>query len=175
VPVRAAEELVAWLGDLDPPVGTRLPVQRAAEEWIDECAARLRRGVVVLLDYAVELDELVARGGRWLRTYRGHGPGTDPLDDPGSQDVTADVLLPPLRRAVARAGLSIATETTQAAWLRDVGIDDLVAVGRAAWEEGAARGDLTALAGRSRVTEAAALTDPAGLGGHSVLILTKSG
>ena len=32
-----------------------------------------------------------------------------------------------------------------------------------------ARRDLEALAGRSRITEAAALTDPAGLGAHTVL------
>ncbi len=101
VPVRASEEIVTWLDDLDAPVGTRLPVQRAIEEWIDDCAARLRRGVVLLLDYAAELDELVARGGEWLRTYRDHGRGTDPLDEPGSQDITTDVLLPTLRRDAA--------------------------------------------------------------------------
>ena len=56
---------------------------------------------------------------------------------------------------------------------RRSGIDELVDEGRRAWEAGAARGDLEALAGRSRVTEAAALTDPAGLGAHTVLVLTK--
>jgi SAM-dependent MidA family methyltransferase len=173
VPVPAAEELTHWLGDLDVPVGTRVPVQRDVEMWIDDCAARLHRGVVLVLDYAVELDELVARGGDWLRTYRGHERGIEPLAVPGEQDITVDVLLPTLRRAAARAGLTIATEASQADWLRSLGIDALVDEGRAAWEAGAARGDLEALAGRSRVTEAAALTDPAGLGAHRVLVLTK--
>jgi SAM-dependent MidA family methyltransferase len=173
VPVPAAEELVAWLGDLDPPVGTRLPAQRAVEAWIDDCAHRLHRGVVLLLDYAAELEELTARAGGWLRTYRAHERGGDALTDPGSRDITCDVLLPHLRRAARRAGLTIAAETDQAGWLRSLGLDELVAEGRAAWEAGAARGDLAALAGRSRVTEAAALTDPAGLGAHTVLVLTK--
>jgi SAM-dependent MidA family methyltransferase len=173
VPVPASEELTAWLGDLDPPPGTRLPAQRAVEQWVDDVAQRLRHGFVLLLDYAAELDEMTARAGGWLRTYRGHERGTDPLADPGSRDITADVLLPSLRRAVRRAGLTLAGESDQAAWLRTVGIDALVEEGRAAWEEGAARGDLAALAGRSRVTEAAALTDPEGLGGHVVLELTK--
>ena len=92
---------------------------------------------------------------------------------PGTQDITADLLLPPLRRAIHRAGLTLVTETDQAAWLRDVGLEALVDEGRAAWEAGAARGDLAALAGRSRVTEAAALTDPGGLGAHTVLVLAK--
>ena len=173
VPVRAAEELVAWLDGLDPPVGTRVPVQRAIEEWIDDRASRLRRGVVLIVDYAVELDDLVARADEWLRTYRGHERGGDPLDEPGTQDITTDVLLPTLRRDAQRAGFTIAHESSQADWLRDLGIDELVAEGRARWEAGAARGDLEALAGRSRVTEAAALTDPAGLGAHTVLVLTK--
>ncbi len=194
VPVRASEELVSWLEGLDAPTGTRIPVQRAVEEWIDDRAARLRRGVVLIVDYAAELDDLVARDGPpggtrgagpdgrppetvrkpgWLRTYRAHERGGDPLEDPGSQDITTDVLLPALRRDARRAGFTIAQESSQSDWLRGVGIDELVEEGRARWEAGAARGDLEALAGRSRITEAAALTDPAGLGAHTVLVLTK--
>jgi NADH dehydrogenase [ubiquinone] 1 alpha subcomplex assembly factor 7 len=172
VPVPASEEIVTWLDDLDPPVGARIPVQRAIEEWIDDCATRLRHGVVVVLDYAAELEELAER--EWLRTYRAHGRGGDPLDDPGSQDITTDVLLPTLRRDARRAGFTIATESTQAEWLRALGIEALVEEGRAQWEAGAARGDLDALAGRSRINEAAALTDPAGLGAHTVLVLKKN-
>lgn len=173
VPVPVAEELTAWLGDLDAPVGARLPVQRAAEEWIDTCASHLHRGVVLLIDYAAGLDELVARGRGWLRTYREHERGSDPLDAPGSRDITADLLLEPLRRAATRAGFTIADECTQAEWLTGLGIAELVGEGRARWRAGAARGDLGVLAGRSRVTEAAALTDPAGLGAHTVLTLAK--
>jgi SAM-dependent MidA family methyltransferase len=173
VPVTASEDLAHWLADLEVPVGTRVPVQRRVETWIDDCATRLHRGVVAIVDYAVEVDELVARGGGWLRTYRGHERGGDPLTAPGEQDITADVLLPTLRRDATRAGFTIRSESSQAEWLRSVGIDALVDEGRAAWEAGAARGDLEALAGRSRATEAAALTDPDGLGAHRVLVLAK--
>jgi hypothetical protein len=48
-----------------------------------------------------------------------------------------------------------------------------VAEGRATWEAGAAAPDLAALAGRSRGPEAAALTDPGGLGAHTVMTLTR--
>ena len=176
VPVPASEEIISWLDDVEVPAGARLPVQHAAGAWIDDCAARLHRGMVLVLDYAAELDELVGRGAApdgsgWLRTYRGHRRGGPPLDDPGAQDITTDVLLPTLRREARRAGFTVASETTQAAWLRSVGIDALVDEGRRAWEAGAARGDLAALAGRSRVTEAAALTDLGGLGAHTVIVL----
>ncbi len=173
VPVRASEEIVSWLDGLEVPTGTRLPVQHAAGEWIDECATRLRRGVVLIIDYAAELDDLVRRGDGWLRTYRDHARGDDPLDDPGVQDITTDVLLPTLRREARRAGFTVTSESSQAEWLRTLGIDDLVEEGRRTWEAGAARGDLEALAGRSRTTEAAALTDPDGLGAHTVVVLTK--
>jgi len=50
----------------------------------------------------------------------------------------------------------------------------MVDAGRREWQARAHIGDLAALAGRSRVTEAAALTDPGGLGAHTVTILTKN-
>ena len=59
--------------------------------------------------------------------------------------------------------------TTQASFLRANGIDDLVAEGRRRWAERAGVGDLAALRARSRITEAEALLDPAGLGGFTVL------
>ena len=159
------------------PVGARLPVQRAVEEWIDDCAARLRRGVVLVLDYAAELDELVRRVRHPTARVAADVPGAtrrggDPLDDPGTQDITTDVLLPTLRRDARRAGFTVAHRDEPGRVAARVGIDELVEEGRRAWEAGAARGDLEALAGRSRITEAAALTDPAGLGAHTVLVLT---
>lgn len=173
VRVPANEELLAWLDGVDVQPGTRVPVQREVDAWLGRCAAALRRGVLVVIDYTVPVADLPARADGWLRTYREHGRGEDPLTAPGTQDITADVLLEPLRRAARRVGFTLAEERAQAEWLRGVGIDDLVAEGRAAWEAGASRGDLAALAGRSRTTEAAALTDPAGLGAHTVVVLTR--
>ena len=59
--------------------------------------------------------------------------------------------------------------TTQADWLRAHGIDELVEEGRRVWEERKHVGDLEAMRARSRVNEADALLDPAGLGGFRVI------
>jgi hypothetical protein len=56
------------------------------------------------------------------------------------------------------------SDMSQADWLRQWGIDDLVAEAREAWTAAAHAPDLAALAARSRVTEATALLDPEGLG-----------
>ena len=63
---------------------------------------------------------------------------------------------------------------TQAAFLRRFGIDDLVETGRHLWEERAHLGDLEAIRARSRVAEAEALLDPAGLGNFTVLEWVRS-
>ena len=156
------------------PIGARLPIPRGVEAWVDECAGALPSGIVAVLDYIVDVDEVLRRGTDWLRTYRGHGRGQDALGEPGSQDITTDVVREQLEHAAHASGFRIVLDTTQAEWLAGVGIDELVAAGRRAWDAGAARGDLAAIAGRSRANEAAALTDPGGLGAHRVVTLAKS-
>lgn len=158
----------------DVPIGSRLPVQRGVEDWIGRAGGSLRRGVVTVIDYVATAAEIAQRGQHgWLRTYRRHTRGDDPFDDPGARDITADVVAETLRDAGRGAGLDLAFEATQEHWLETLGIDGLVAEARRHWQDRAAVGDLDALAARSIITEAAALTDPAGLGAHTVTVFTK--
>jgi SAM-dependent MidA family methyltransferase len=150
--------------EFDAPIGTRTPIPRGIADWFRACDDIVRRGYVVVIDYMVDAPYLPGR--EWLRTYRGHGRGASPLIDPGMQDITADVVREQL---FAAAPFAVASERTQADWLHVLGIDDLVDEGRRVWQDGAATGGLDALAGRSRVNEAVALTDPNGLGGHRVV------
>ncbi len=178
IPVPAADSdalgLQALAAGLELPVGARVPIPRGMVEWLGACGSVLKRGHAVLIDYVDTLEGVVARGPYgWLRTYRDHGRGGSPLDDPGSQDITADVVSEQLMAAARAVGLAVSDECSQADWLRALGIDDLVEAGRSAWTERAHLGDLEAVAARSRVTEAAALTDPAGLGSHRVVVLSK--
>lgn len=169
----AAEHLAAeaeLVAASDVPVGTRLPVPIPAVEWLRGAAAVLRRGRLLLVDYAASGAELASRGqAGWLRTYRAHERGGAPLDAPGTQDITADLPVEFLVHAATRAGFTLRTDTTQAQWLRDLGLDDLVATARAEWDARAHVADLAALRHRSRVSEGSALTDPSGLGAHRVL------
>jgi len=164
VPLRGED--TALLDRLAPDAepGARVPLQRAAAGWVSE-ALRLAGpdGHVVAIDYATTTADLATRPqGDWLRTYRSHARGTHPLDDLGSQDITCEV-------AVDQLGVTPIANRSQVEWLRAHGIDLLVEEGRRSWEERAHLGDLEAVRARSRITEADALVDPAGLGAFRVL------
>ena len=143
--------------------GARAPVQDAAARWVDAARAIVRRGRVVVIDYArpttIELATLPWRS--WLRTYRGHERGVGYVTTPGDQDITADVAVDQLPEPDA--------VRSQAQFLQRHGIDDLVEEGRRAWAAAAGAPDLAAMAMRSRIRDAEALLDPTGLGGFTVL------
>jgi SAM-dependent MidA family methyltransferase len=148
------------------PVGARAPVQAAAGEWL-RAALELAGpgGRVVAFDYASTTADLAARPqAEWLRTYRAHGRGGPPLEGLGTQDITCEVAVDQL--AAVRAPSS---DRSQREWLIAHGIDELVEEGRRTWSERAHLGDLAAVRARSRIGEAEALCDPAGLGAFRVL------
>lgn len=165
VPLRLFDPGGDEVGEHRPSPETRLtPRQDQACAWLAQALSVLERGIVVVIDYMSTTEEMASRPWpEWLRTYRGHERGDDPWTAPGTQDITCEVALDQLS-AVCPPDRVV----DQAAWLKAHGIDELVAEGNAAWRAGAAQGDLTALAGRSRAIEAEALLDPAGLGGFTV-------
>ncbi|MCU1496654.1 MAG: hypothetical protein JWM47_607 [Acidimicrobiales bacterium] len=146
-------------------VGTRLPVQAAAAVWLDHALELAAGGRVVVFDYASTTRAMAERPwSEWVRTYAGHERGVHPLRDPGRRDITVEVAIDQLA-SVAPVDL----DRDQASFLRAHGMDELVAEGAAVWRELGAAGGLAAIAGRSRVHEAEALTDPTGLGAFRVL------
>lgn len=140
----------------------RLPLQTQAAAWLRAALGSIERGRVVVIDYATTYPADPAR--EWLRTFSEHDRAGDPLDAPGSKDITADVDLGALRQVRVPA-----CERSQGIWLRRHGIDELVAEGAAHWAANRAAPDLRAIEMKSRATEAAALLDPDGLGAFSVL------
>ena len=173
IPMPASADLVADLPVV--PVGSRVPVQRAARRWVAQAHRLVGTGRTVAFDYGAATSELAQRsslsddpaaGMGWLRTHRDHHGGSEWLTEPGSCDITADVALDQVQ-ADHRAEVC-----TQAEFLRSHGIDQLVAEGRAAWTDRAGVGDLAALKARSREREAEALSDPAGMGAFDVLVWT---
>ena len=165
--VPADEDVAARAEVLAPDAraGARIPLQEAAGEWLRRALGALRRGSVVVVDYADVTARLADRPvEEWLRTYRAHERGGPPLRAPGTQDVTCEVAVDQLATVAAPA-----SDRTQAEWLRHWGIERLVEDGRRVWQERAGVGDLAALRARSRAVEAEALTDPTGLGAFRVL------
>ncbi len=134
-------------------------LQSAAAAWLQRCLEDLVAGSIIVIDYARLESQAVE-----IRTYAEHGYAGDPLDMPGSKDITVDVDLKQLQRAVEPA----TSIETQAQWLESLGIGELVEEGRALWTDGAAAGSLDALRGRSRIREAEALLDADGLGAFLV-------
>ena len=149
------------------PHGARVPVQRAAARWVAETLNLLDAGRLVLIDYAsATTAALAVRPWReWLRTYREHDHGDHYLRNPGTQDITTEVVLDQLFAGVGEPD----AWRPQSQFLQRWGIDELVEEGRRVWEQSAARPTVAALAMRSRVREAEALCDPAGLGSFSVV------
>ncbi len=172
VDVGPDERFVEQLGrPVEPPtvpedtaIGARLPVQEAAREWVGEMHRRHPGARVVVFDYCATSAELIDRGPGWLRSFRHHDDARRWLDDPGSADITSDVDLDQLQLRHEADSVR-----SQAGFLKAHGIDDLVEEGRTAWAEGAHRSDLPAIRGRSRIVEAEALLDMAGMGAFSVL------
>ena len=100
----------------------------------------------------------------WLRTYAGHDLGGHYLRNPGTQDITAQVMIDQL--AAVREPDAV---RSQSQFLQRWGIDDLVSEGIRVWRENAAAPTLAAMRMRSRVSESEALLDPSGLGSFTAL------
>ena len=144
------------------PLGSRAPIQDAAASWVRNSLSIIGHGRLLLFDYcSTSTAEISLTPWReWLRTYRDQGRGIHYLIDPGSQDITAQVMLDQLP-----AGF---TASAQADFLTQWGINDLVSEGIEYWESMKHAPDVAAMKMRSRSSEAISLTNFFGLGAFEV-------
>jgi SAM-dependent MidA family methyltransferase len=165
--LREADDAVSLPLPVDAPHGARAPIQTAAVAWMESSRALLRRGRVVVIDYASPTTAALAHRPwrEWLRTYHGHQLGEHYLRNPGGQDITADVGLDQIA-AVLGAPDAVRSQNQ---FLQRWGIGDLVDEGRQFWIDHAAHPTLRVMAMRSRVREAEALLAVPGLGSFVVL------
>jgi SAM-dependent MidA family methyltransferase len=150
------------------PLGSRAPIQDAAASWVRDCLSKIDHGRLLLFDYcSPSTAEISLTPWReWLRTYRGQGRGTHYLAEPGSQDITAQVMLDQLPSGF--------TALVQADFLQQWGIDDLVREGTDYWESMKHAPDVAAMKMRSRSTESKSLTNSSVLGLFNCLIYKAS-
>lgn len=94
----------------DAPPGYLAEMRPEADAWIHAIAARLERGLVLVVDYGFPRDLLHAawRTGGTLSCYRAHRRDDDPLDAPGEKDITAHVDFTALAETGRAAGLTLA-------------------------------------------------------------------
>ena len=149
------------------PLGSRAPIQDAAASWVHDCLSKISNGRLLLFDYCSTStpDIALTPWREWLRTYRDQGRGTHYLSDPGSQDITVQVMFDQLP-----SGFSVAT---QADFLTQWGIDELVREGTEYWESMKNAPDVAAMKMRSRSTEVISHTDSSGLGGFNTYLWKK--
>lgn len=123
-------------------------INLAARAWVAEWARRIGRGALLLIDYGFPQAEYYhpdRRSGTLMCHYRHHAH-TDALWMPGLNDLTAHVDFTAVAQAAFDAGMSLAGYTSQANFLLNCGVLELLdrdadALGRA--KQNAALNQLT--------------------------------
>ena len=103
-------------------------ISLAARAWVSELARRLERGALLLIDYGLPRHELYhpLRDGGTLRCHYRHRLHDDPFWLPGLCDITAHVDFTAVAEAGFDAGLEVLGYTSQASFLINCGIGELL-------------------------------------------------
>ena len=108
---------------------TVVEIHPQADAFVSTVAAMLRRGVVIFIDYGFPEAEfyLPQRHSGTLMCHQAHRADTDPLVDVGAKDITAHVNFSGIALAGQDAGLDVIGYTSQARFLLNCGLLDLLA------------------------------------------------
>ncbi|HEY8706618.1 MAG TPA: SAM-dependent methyltransferase [Burkholderiaceae bacterium] len=108
--------------------GTVTEIHPQAEAFIATLADRLTRGAAFFIDYGFPEAEYYhpQRIGGTLMCHRAHRADTDPLADVGAKDITAHVNFTAIALAAQNAGLEVLGYTTQAHFLINCGVLELL-------------------------------------------------
>jgi SAM-dependent MidA family methyltransferase len=111
------------------PDGSVTEIHSIAEGFVASLADRLRRGVAILVDYGFPEHEYYhpQRTGGTLMCHQAHRADGDPLADIGAKDITAHVNFSGIALAAQEAGMTVLGYTSQARFLINCGLVDLLA------------------------------------------------
>lgn len=105
-----------------PEESERLEVTLAARQQMQQVAAGIGRGFVVIIDYGYSREEqLAGRHRGTLKAIRQHSIGANPYEAPGEQDITADVSFTALAAAAEKHGMQTHKPVTQSQFLLGIG------------------------------------------------------
>ena len=110
------------------PEGYRTEMNLQIESWIASLAKLLERGVMLFIDYGYPRHEYYhpqRTDGTLLCHYR-HYVHSDPFFHPGLQDITASVDFTTVAEAADHAGLRVTGYTTQAHFLMNCGLEEVM-------------------------------------------------
>jgi SAM-dependent MidA family methyltransferase len=109
--------------------GTVTEIHPIAESFVASLADRLQRGVALLIDYGFPEHEYYhpQRLGGTLMCHQAHLADGDPLVAIGDKDITAHVNFSGIALAAQEAGLTVLGYTSQARFLINCGLVDLLA------------------------------------------------
>ena len=115
-------------GSPDPGGVYTTEIHRQAEAFIATLGDRLQRGAAFFIDYGFPAAEYYhpQRHGGTLMCHRAHQADTDPLADVGDKDITAHINFTGLAMAAQEAGLEVLGYTSQARFLMNCGLLDLL-------------------------------------------------
>jgi SAM-dependent MidA family methyltransferase len=115
------------------PDGYASEVGLVATAWVATLGRWLRRGLALLIDYGFPRHEYyhAQRAMGTLMCHFRHRVHADPLWLPGLNDITAHVDFTAMARAARSAGLVVLGYTSQARFLLDCGLVDLLGEGQA--------------------------------------------
>jgi SAM-dependent MidA family methyltransferase len=108
--------------------GTVTEIHPQAEAWVRSLAERLQRGAALFIDYGFPEAEyyLPQRHGGTLMCHQAHRADADPLSQVGDKDITAHVNFTGIALAAQEAGLGVLGYTSQARFLLNCGLPDLM-------------------------------------------------
>ena len=111
------------------------------EAFVRSLGQRLQQGLIVLLDYGFGQDEYYhpQRHMGTVMCHRGHRSDMNPLADAGLKDISAHVNFSGILAAGEEAGLDLLGYTTQAHFLMNCGLIDLMQAASAAQRNRAER------------------------------------
>ena len=122
------DRLSRCLDGLDLAAGYESEINTSLQPWLQSVSESLQQGLVLLIDYGYPQHEYfhAQRSSGTLMCHYRHHAHTDPLLWPGLQDITAHVDFTAVAEAAVAADLAVAGYTTQAWFLLDCGLEELL-------------------------------------------------
>jgi SAM-dependent MidA family methyltransferase len=124
----AQGELLESATALDLPVPYESEIGLIARAWMRTLAERLEEGMILAIDYGFPRHEYYhpQRAGGTLMCHYRHQAHADPFAHPGEQDVSVHVDFSALAEAAAAGGLEVLGYATQAQFLVNCGITEVL-------------------------------------------------